>query len=383
MKKLLIVTDNLFPKGSALASRLISFCRLFKDLGYDIHVITARSVDKTNVDKIIDNKDYTYEVVSTNRSDRLQSFIGNENLVKRVDNYLKNNKVDLVFSTSLNTTFSKVLKVVKKYNKKIILEQCEWLDSSSFGLGKFDPRFIMTRLNLTKHYLKVNGVISISRLLDDYYKEKGVKTIRIPSIIDAKNREFNLNSNKEYIRLVYTGNASKSKELLKPIVEALASNEEFINNYKFDIYGLNENQYFNNIGRDDMLIEKTNNCVTVHGTVDQKKIEDILLNSDFQIFIRPNRKSSNAGFPTKLCESMSSGTPVISNITGDIGLYLKDGYNGYVSNGIDKESIIAVFDKVLKNKDLNTMRKNARETALNGFDYSNYLDEVKELIEKL
>jgi len=113
MKKLLIVTDNLFPKGSALASRLISFCRLFKDLGYDIHVITARSVDKTNVDIIIENGNYTYEVVSTNRSDRLQSFIGNENLVKRVDNYLKNNRVDLVFATSLNTTFNKVLKIIK------------------------------------------------------------------------------------------------------------------------------------------------------------------------------------------------------------------------------------------------------------------------------
>lgn len=381
MKNILIVTDLSFPKGSAMASRILSFCHLFNDIGYSVHVITGKLED-TNVEynKIINQDYFSYQVVSSNRSYRLQSYIGNENLAKIVDDYLNNNNVDLVFTTSLNASFVKVFNVCKKYNKKLILEQCEWYDPSSFTLGKLDLRYIRFKHNIEKEYIKADGIISISRLLNDYYIGKNCKSIRMPSILDISNKPSSYSTKNNKIKLVYTGSVSKSKELLKPILEALNSKQEYLDKIEFSIYGVNKKQLLNNINNDETLISKN---VIVNGFVSQEKIENILINSNYQIFIRPNRRSSNAGFPTKLAESMAVGTPVITNNTGDISLYIKDGINGYISKGINKDDICEVFDKIINVNGDSFLRKNARKTAEDNFDYRNYINEIKELIKTL
>lgn len=70
--------------------------------------------------------------------------------------------------------------------------------------------------------------------------------------------------------------------------------------------------------------------------------------ADFSIFVRPDRRSSHAGFPTKLAESLAAGTPVITNNTGDIGLYLKDGENGFLLKDGTQKSVKDVLDKLIQ-----------------------------------
>lgn len=378
MNKVLIVTDLSFPKGSAMASRLLSFCHIFHDLGYSVDVITTKSEDEKN--KWIDKGFYSYYVVNSNRSYGLQTLLGNENIKNAVDKYLDKNDVDFVFTTSLNMNFNRVYKTCIKHNKKIILEQCEWYDPSSFKFYQYDPRYINFNTNIKKRYLNVDGVISISRLLNDYYQSNDVKTIRIPSIVDIDEKKYNDDINNEKIHLIYTGNASRSKELLKPILLAL-NNNKYKDKFIFDIYGLTKQQLLNNINDETLLSDD----VQCYGFIGQDKIEEKLLESDYQIFIRPNRRSSNAGFPTKLCESMSAGTPIITNDTGDIGLYLKDGYNGFVCKGNEEKDIEEVFDKILNlnRENYTNIRKNARKSAKDNFDYRNYLEIVKKLIEEI
>ena len=380
MKKLLIITDLSFPQGSAMASRIKSFCYLFNDIGYDVHVISGKLESKDVIyNKIINEDVYSYEVVKSNRSYRMQSYFGNENLARVVDNYLKNNLVDLVFMTSLNANFVKVFNICKKYNKKIILEQCEWYDQSSFTLKKYDLRYLRFINNIAKEYIKVDGVISISRLLNDYYLNKKCKTIRIPSILNIDNKPYNVENKNKKINLVYTGNASKSKELIEPILIALNSKNEYYDKFEFNIYGLNNIQLLEKVS--DKSLIKDN--IIAHGNVAQDKIEGILLEADYQIFIRPNRRSSNAGFPTKLAESMAVGTPVISNDTGDICLYLKDGINGYVCKGINPQDICDDFDRIIKEQKYCKLRKNARKTAEDYFNYKKYIDVMKDFINTL
>lgn len=386
MKNLLIVTDLSFPKGSAMASRILSFCHLFNDLGYKVHAITGKYESSyCRYDEIIEEDFYSYEVVKSNRSYRLQSYIGNENLAYRVEDYLNENEVDLVFTTSLNAVFGKVLNICKKYNKKIIVEQCEWYDSSSFTFGRLDPRYLRFLYNITFKYIKADGIISISRLLNNYFESKNVKTTRIASILDVQYSPYTNTTNNEKIEIVYTGNTSKSKELLKPIFEALSFKQEYLNKINFNIYGSNINGVLKNINNDKDLYNKVKNSLFIHGSVPQEKIKDILLKADYQMFIRPNRRSSNAGFPTKLAESMAVGTPVISNYTGDIELYLKDNINGLVCDGITCEDVKKIFDKIINMSKGNysILRRNARLTAEENFDYRKYLNQVKELVDSL
>lgn len=383
--KVLIVTDCSFP-GSALASRLLSFAYLFNDLGHEVHIVSTKTDSKRiGYENVYYEKQYTYEILGSEKSERLQSFLGNEKLKEYVDTYLESNNVGLMFMTSLGSNFSSILRTARQHKVKTILEQCEWLDSSSFGLGKCDPRFIRFSYHIYSQYKKADGIISISRLLNDYYLSKGINTIRIPSILDVQNKPYELVTNNKRINIVYTGNTSHSKELLKPIFEALASKSKYLENITFNIYGSNEKQVLRNIGNDCKLYQKVVQAVVINGKVPQKDIEGILLKADYQMFIRPNRRSSNAGFPTKLAESMSVGTPVITNETGDISLYLKDGINGYLCKDNTTEAIREVFDKIINvsRSSYSILRRNARKTAEDSFDYRNYLEEVKNLIKKL
>lgn len=378
MMKALVVTDLSFPTGSAMASRIKSFCMLFKDLGYDVHVIAAKTDNEHKTNTIYQETNYSFEVVETNRSEQLQSFIGNENLLTKVNEYLSKNKVEFVFFNSLGALFNDILDVCNKHNVKTILEQCEWYDVSGFRFKELDPRYIRFNKNIKNNFKKVNGIISISRLLNDYYLSLGAKSIRIPSIFDVKNSIYNEELNNEKIKLIYTGSTGKSKEYLKPVLEAMLNHE----NITLDIYGLTKSGVLTNIENDESLLNKLGNRVVINKWVSSEELHTNISNSNYQIFIKPERRSSNAQFPTKLTESMSFGTPVICNDTGDIGLYLKDGVNGFVC---DKNNVSETLERISKltNEEYNKLRVNARNTAIEHFDYRNYIQEVKGFIENL
>ena len=125
--------------------------------------------------------------------------------------------------------------------------------------------------------------------------------------------------------------------------------------------------------------------IHIHGRVSQDKIEDILRKADYSIFLRPNRQSSNAGFPTKLAESMMVGTPVITNLTGDIGLYLDDGENGFLTSTLDTKSLVEVFHKILNmdEKKADEMRAKARREAEMFFDYRVYVKQMTDFINNI
>lgn len=374
--KLLVITENYFPYGSAMASRILAFSKLFTELRYDYHIIALHGNDSELL-----NENISFEIVNKKEKTSLETFIGNRKFVNRVKQYIESNKLDYVFMISVHMHFNKINKICKKYNIKTIYELCEWYDPSSYNFKKFDIRYLRFNRNIKTKYHNVDGMVLISRLLYEYFDSKNMNICRIPSICDVINKKYSYDINNERITIVFTGSTSKSKELIKPILEALASNEDYNKRISFDIYGINRNQLLNAVDNDAKLLDSLSSCVTANGFVQQNKIEDILTNADYQIFIRPNRRSSNAGFPTKLCESFSAATPVITNDTGDISLYLKDGYNGFICKGNSKEDIALVFDKIisLDKENYRELRKNARDTALNSFDYRNYKDIIKDL----
>lgn len=64
-----------------------------------------------------------------------------------------------------------------------------------------------------------------------------------------------------------------------------------------------------------------------------RKNEDVteeIRSSDFTILIRDSKISTNAGFATKISESVSLGVPVLVNDTSDVSLYIKNDVNGYI-----------------------------------------------------
>lgn len=365
-----------FPYGSATSMRARNICRLLKLAGHNVHVISDSASDKSGEK----SEEFSYEAVYKKCSSFLERQLVTPKSIKALKNYCKKNKIDAVLTNARYDRFNSVARFCKKNGMKMIVENCEWYDPSSFKLGERDPRYKKNQKMIIKDFKKADAFISISRLLDEHNRSFGRKSVRIPTILDVQNTEFETVTNNEKITIVYTGSPGRNKEFLRPLIEVLAKNEELRKRVEFDIYGPSYGAVCMNIG-DEEILKKAGESVKVHGRVPQAEIQKVLTNADYLIFLRPQRRSSDAGFPTKLGESFAVGTPVIANDTGDLSLYIKSGENGFLLDGSECEELEKVLEVIcsMDREDYQKIRQNARNTAEKSFDFRSYKEEIKEI----
>ncbi len=370
-----------FPYGEASSIRALNLCHLLHDAGHRVHVISDYpSVSKAAVDFC------TYEAVSCDKKNFFERNATAKKSVERVKNYCRAHSIDAILTNARFDRFNQLAAFCKKEGLKLFVENCEWYHPSSFKLGVLDLRYWKNQKMIQRDFRKADGFISISRLLHEHNRGFGIPSVRIPTIMDIDQivpsetvRE------KEAITIVYTGNPGKSKEFLLPVIAALAEDELLRKKIQFHIYGPSRQRVLINIGQQESLLQQAGDSVVIHGKVPQDKMADIVKDADFALFLRPNRRSSNAGFPTKLGECMAVGTPAISNDTGDIGLYLKDGLNGFLLQDTTAASVSAVLHRILQLQLLErqTMRKHARITAEESFNYKKYITDIQKLLSEV
>lgn len=383
---ILFLVSTYFPQGVAFSSRAVSLCRLLSSMDCNVHVIAMRCKDPNVMpSEVYSFEKCTYECATRSAESALETYVGNKAFYECVCSYLKGHSVDAVLTSACPLDFLKIEKLCHRLGIPLYLEQCEWYDSSNFTFGKYDPRYRRIMRLIDHGYCKADGIVAISKLFERHYQAKSVPVVRIPTILDVKNIKWRATANNDKkIQIVYTGSCGVSKEFLRPIVAALASETVLHESFVFHIYGPNRKTVFLNIGEDTGLLQQAGESVVIHGNVPQTQIQQILTDADYQMFIRPDRRSSNAGFPTKLGESMRVGTPVITNDTGDIGLYLQDGENGYMLKDQSTKAVKEVLYRILEStvEMRSQMRCAARKTAEKAFDYRSYLSEIKTLLRK-
>lgn len=381
MPNVLFVVRGSFPYGQATSARARNLALCLLSLGYNVHVISdVCSVEPEDykVDRL------SFESIYQSAPTRMQRLSLVRKLKQRIESALSQQPFDYVMSNAYYDRFSMIVEVCRHYSIPFIVESCEWYDNSNFLLRRFDPRFIRNEMMIKKGFKEASGFISISRLLSDHNGSFLKPSVRIPTILDVKETEWTPSRQRERIELVYAGNPGRSKELLAPIIAGMAADERLLNKFRLHVYGVSRAQLLRNEGVTEELLRMAGDSVVVHGKVDQREMVNILLNADYAVFVRPRRRSSDAGFPTKLGESMACGLPVIANDTGDISLYLEDGVNGYLLSDNTAHAVTSTLNKIsqLSSKELDGQRVAARTTAELSFDYRSYPDRINELLQK-
>ena len=377
--KVLFIVDCSFPFGQAFSSRARNFINLFIACGYDVHII---AVGKKK--EYVEFEEYTCEYIEDSRSYlKLAGFGRATPYIEAIENYLVQNKVDIIISSTIPFVVFKILEIAKKNEIPYVIEQCEWYDSSSFKFGKYNP-FYREWIKMIKYKnKKLNGIIAISRLFEKYYLEQKMKAVRIPTILDIKNilPRFERKDSK-IINIILAGNIEKGKENISPMIKVVNDINKFEERIHLHFYGPTKSQVIENIDKDILLSDK---YIHIYGRIPQEEVESKVREADFSFVIRPYRRSSDAGFPTKLAESMAVGTPVIANDTGDIGLYIKNKRNGFLLKEDLENQLFECLQNILQmdKNELKEMRKEARKTAERNFDYVRYVDITKNFIDEI
>jgi glycosyltransferase involved in cell wall biosynthesis len=275
-----------------------------------------------------------------------------------------------------------LLHYVHRKNIKIVIDIVEWYNPSHLPMGKLGPLALDLNVGMKYFIPKCDGVIAISSFLQDYYASKKLKTVRVPVLIDTVKVDkspVNIGPfDNKYLNLIYAGYPGK-KDLVVNVIEAVERlNKEGLN-IRFHLLGLTT---------DELEVEYQRHfsaAIICHGKIAQNIVAEYLKQADFSVLLRPNERYAEAGFPTKFVESLNAGLPVIANLTGDLSLYLKDGYNGFVVKDSSCDSLVQVINKItpIDRDQLRTMRKNANLTAKDNFDYRLFSDDLSIFLGKI
>lgn len=251
----------------------------------------------------------------------------------------------------------------------LLADVVEWYDPKQFAGGMLGPLHLSAKIALRWQYPRCAGVIAISGLLERYYRGRGVVVARVPPTLDVEAtrwRDAEASPVLGALRLVYAGTPGR-KDLLANVIAAVAAADASGARVRLDVLGPTPEQVASLVGG------RAHVPGSVHtlGRVPQDQVAAAVRGADFSVLLRPRERYADAGFPTKLVESLSVGTPMICNVTGDIGNYVRDGLEGFLCRDHSAASFGEALARAIATTpaDRALMRRAARGMAEQFFDY--------------
>ena len=348
------------PERNAAAQRVVGIAKGLRALGY--RVLFLNSFKDYNELGIVEKEYFGFKCFEYKREKDIDYLF----LAKTVLCMIK--KIEPFAVIAYNypaVSLNHIRKYCKANGIKCLADSTEWYDTAgrNFLAGIIKGMDTFYRMRYVQK--RMEGVIAISRYLYDYYKQF-VKTVLIPPVVDMEDDKWKASIIKkdESISFVYAGVPSTSKERLDLIVDAVEAIESE-NKICLNIVGITREQFINIYGWKRIIPES----VVFWGRVEHQKALQVVKQSDWSIILRENTRLVKAGFPTKVVESISCGTPVIANNFSNIFEYLTD------EDSICVESLEDVTEK-LKIACVRSCIVNK-----NIFDYHNFLEELKQVLE--
>lgn len=270
----------------------------------------------------------------------------------------------------------------RKHGVPLVVDVVEWYDPRQMTGGRFGPFNLSAQWALRRLYPRADGVIAISRFLENHYSTAGLPVVRVPPTVDVHEVERGAGShraNGEKLRLVYAGTPGK-KDLLRNVIEGVKEVDPDGARLELAVLGPSRDDIGAMLGGLPLP-----HSVLAVGRIEQSAVGAYIGKADFSVLLREPARFSNAGFPTKFVESMAHGTPVISNLTSDIELFLHHGEEGLVCENWSSGAFANTLRQALAldPEQLKAMRSAARRQAERSFDYREYSGALSDFLQRL
>lgn len=382
MKKVLFLTKCKYPYGDASAKRYDVFKRYFLDNNYEITIIGMGALPyKKNVDvdgcNAVSLKKYS-------KPNYLQKILNHLFINKRILRYvIKNhNDADVILA---DPRFYKLMQ--KKHNRfktnNLIYSIVEFYSPSEYRFNGLFSKSYKENVYINTHLNPFDGkVIAISSYLENNFANRGVKVVRIPFVVDNKEKTFKLTTQGKR-KFIYCGNPRAKDKLADMLLSFLLLPKDLINNCEVNIYGVNKEWLMKQrISKADKA--RILSFTTFHGYVKHTEMKRLYQQNDYSLLLRPeNERYAKAGFPTKITESLEYGIPPVTNFTSDLKLYLEDNFNCIKSENDTIDSFAKSLERAITKSDeeINILKSNSKKTCVEKLDIRCFYDLMKEIIE--
>ena len=395
MKNRIIVCAEVpFPRGVAGSNLTLSYCKLFKNLGYDVVTIGLDSKKKDEVDKssgyyVYDEIKYLTVKSGRGKLAKLNNKVFSSGRTVELLDKVNAGEDDIIMVYASNGIYlKKICEYARRNRIKIFSVAVEWHQPFQYKGGKLNIRYVSNKRGMEKYNPKIGNVVCISALLEDYYKNRGCNTTVIPAIIDCDktdDREIKENKNSEKIKIVYAGSPFGKDDIFVMLKAINSLCKEDRQKFIFYWIGMKKAKIVEKFGEDGYLLDELSDCIEIREWMQHDELVEFYKDADYLFFSRPDNKVSNAGFPSKLPEAMIQGIAVLTNRVGDCVTYLNDEVDSIIFAENTVESCAEGLHRAVNvsKEKLSLMKNNAFNTAKEKFDYSNWTIIMKEFIDSL
>lgn len=379
-KKAVIITTGHFPEGDAGAVRLRYMARAMTGGGYQVEVLCRSKLkDKGCVDGIAYTSLRRIDGHKLVRAADYYLFPG------RVKKYLQRNK-DLscvyVYNAHISV-FQLCKRFCQKHNIRLIHDCVEWYSPEEFKKGEKSPAYkAKTKIN-TQIIDKTFSVIAISRYLEQYFSGKDIRTLRVPILCDSALRTEPKQCG-EKLTLFYAGAPAK-KDLVGNVLEAaLLLPPEEQKKLRIVLVGATRDYLISKSGIPAHVIDGCADFLELCGRVPRSEVLERMEQADFTVLPRDaSLRYAQAGFPSKVTESLANATPILCNFSSDLELYLTDGENALIARDHTPEALAQTLRRAIQltPEEKQTMSQKALKSAKTHFDYRNYTAPLRAFME--
>jgi glycosyltransferase involved in cell wall biosynthesis len=231
----------------------------------------------------------------------------------------------------------------------------------------------------------LSGTICVSTYLRNYYARSGRRTVCIPPLLDLSESKWKAGSDCQKsdgrgVRLLFCGLPDRDRHDL--MLRAVLKMRRDGHNVTLEYLGSTRDQVAKLLGNADDLFDSLGDGVHFHGRVPEDEVARVVRSASFGVLLRDEARWSKSCFPSKVPEFSALGVPMMSNLTSDLGSYLKDGQNAIVVPDVSLEGFCSALEKALRlSADaFHSMSGQAKDMARR-FDGSGYAESYRKLLQ--
>ena len=298
----------ILPDQNAAANRVRASGLIFKEMGFDVVFLGVSASETTSGISPVPEMQNAFQISHPSSAlDWLKRIWKPSELLKLAESI-----TDLCMIILYNVPYSTVAFVKKWYRNtqvKVVYDCTEWSDytDGSFlkkAYKKFDCYYIENQLANA-----VDGIIAVSKMMKKKYEKKS-PTVILPPLVDLSDAIWHQQKyHDESYTFCFSGLPDGNKENIDNIIRAFKSLN--IPNTKLKMVGINSTD----------VICSDSDGIEFLGIVSHAESIKNILSCDCFIFLRPNDKRNNAGFPTKFAEAYTCGVPIITTKISDMPDY--------------------------------------------------------------